>query len=146
MFDALRAALRGWYHASLEALHPPHPDRRRHALLTPSLILVAMLVTYLITRLHATYAIERAQKINDQRIDALMTAVAAERARAKTNYDELYRTLYTTMVDAQDAKVTAATTAATRRPSAIELWQANRDKEIAKRLAALEAWRYRWDR
>lgn len=144
MFHTLVDAIRQWRQASVQALHPPRPERRRHALLIPALMIVAMFVTYLTTRLYATYATATVVKVNQQQIEVLMTELQAERARSKANYDELFRTLYRAMVDAQEAK--AAAEAPRRPPRVTDAWQVNRDREINNRLSALEAWRYRVDR
>jgi hypothetical protein len=48
----------------------------------------------------------------------------------RAEFDNIYRTLYSPPEP-------------TRRPSAVELWQINRDKELRDRIRALEQWRQR---
>lgn len=58
---------------------------------------------------------------------------AAKDAEVRNALNDIYRTLYAT----PEPSATPP-----RRPSSVELWQQNRDKELRERLIRLERWRY----
>lgn len=57
----------------------------------------------------------------------------------RAEVDGMYRTLYSD----PDKVVVTVPPLPPRTPSAVELWQRNRDKEIRERILKLEQWRYR---
>ncbi len=97
------------------------------------IIALTSFTTYLGTRLHATYQV--ATEIG--RLDAKFAAhVQAQAGRDKAIEDLLTQLSLTIWTK-------PGQTAPDRRPSAVELWQINRDAELQKRLRALEQWRFR---
>jgi len=109
-------------------------DRRREAVLIPALVLALSVVTFVATRLHATYRNSSDIALLIAKVDGCLADQESERQKLRGELDEINRTLYEAMVDVQATK----TAAAGRRPSSVEAWMINRTTVLQKRIDSLE--------
>ena len=116
---------------------------RRRAVAHP--LLVAFLVVLVVANIGfaglCVYTLYRVRL----EVDLLQLAVEAH-VKERQVKDEAWRaefdTIYRTLYAAPDTTPAAAP----RKPSAVEVWQVNRDKELRDRIRALEQWRQRAER
>lgn len=104
----------------------------RTLLMVALAIIVAAMLFYVFLRLRVTYQTFAAATLAAQQVQEQAEDLKAFKAQVNAELNTLKATVY------------GPRTAAAK-PSAVELWQRNRDAEIQKRLRALEQWRYRMD-
>lgn len=104
----------------------------RTFLLVIALIALSASAFYVFLRLRTTY-----QTVRE-------ATLAAQQAHEQAEDFKAFREQMTAELNAIKATVYGPRTPAAK-PSAVELWQRNRDAEIQKRLRAVEQWRYRMD-
>ena len=106
----------------------------RTAILGAAVVFLTVFSTYLVTRLQATYALATQMGRLDQRVDAFV--------RAQETRDQVINDLLMQLSQTVWAPLEATPL---RRPSTVEVWQLNRDKELRSRLSSLETRFYQLD-
>jgi len=118
--------------------------RRRALARDPLVGLVAILLASTLVFIglwaYALYDIKRDYALLTLDIAAYRRDEAAADAAIRTELDTIYKTLYAPPDNP------AATVQPPRQPSAVELWQRTRDKELRDRILRLEQWRLRQER
>ena len=111
------------------------PMTRRFGWLIALTFVVIIVTALLFALTKMVYRINANQVGIMLKLDNLVKDKAAKDVEVRTALDDIYRTLYA--APAENPK-----SADTRRPSAVELWQRNRDQELRNRILRLERWRY----
>jgi hypothetical protein len=96
-------------------------------------LFIASLVLFIVLREHAVYRMSTDLALLREEVNVMKADAAAHAKVDRKEFDDIYRTLYEN-IDAIDKNAPALK----RRPSAIEAWSVNRDKELRGRIAALE--------
>lgn len=94
------------------------------------IIIIIALSFFVIIRIRVTYRLETDLAILRQQITDQTKELADARKEAQKALDDMAVTVYGPL------------TTLKRRPSSVEIWQRNRDKELRDRIHRLEQWRY----
>lgn len=113
------------------------PLGKRDAVAAVIIFVLTVACTYLTFRVRVTYWNETELKLLRQQVESMRQVYVSDRTTLRAELDEVERTLYSQP---------SATTTIIRRPSVVEQWQINRDKELRDRVVQLERWRYRMER
>lgn len=91
--------------------------------------------TYVGLRLKATYGMRTEVALLQQKVDEALTEREAAHAQVNTRLDEIERFLFGEVLA---SLMTTAPQPPSERPTPVQLWQRNRDKELRTRLDTLE--------
>lgn len=111
------------------------PERRLVCVGAIVVAIVVIVTLASINRFRIFHAETDVRVLKDQFADYKAAQEAKERA-LRAELDEIARTIYASP-DTPPPPI--------RRPSGVEQWSINRDKEIRERIQRLEAWRYRME-
>ncbi len=96
-------------------------------------VIVCSFIFFVAIRMRATYLIENESALHTQQIIDLRKELAECKAQGQKDLADLTATIY-------------GPSNKERRPSIVEGWQKNRDKELRDRIHSLEQWRYRTEK
>jgi hypothetical protein len=112
-------------------------DRRhtRRYLFYASLVVTIINAILILFWVFALYRVQVEVRVMKSVYESHIKERAVKDEAWRAEFDNIYKTLYS------PPETIAVPTDSQRRPSAVELWQVNRDKELRARIQQLERWR-----